>query len=421
MKFPYGISDFKKIITQGQFYCDRTHLIPDLEKGDYLLFIRPRRFGKSLLLSTLFNYYDVAKADEFETLFAGLAIGKNPTPLRNQYFVLRWDFSCVDSSGSVQEVKRVLHHYINDRIQKFLEYYRDYKIQEVKIDPLDAISSIASLISSVRMTGISIYLFIDEFDAVANFEGEIKFLQTLFNAIKSSTSDSVFDRIFITGVLPLEMSDISSGFNIGENISLSPAFNKLCGFTHSEVKNALHAAAFECGLEEDAASDALDMMRTYCGGYKFALEAEEVVYHPALIIRFLDSFCDTCEYPAEMLDSNLSMEKNYLQSIAQIPGGNQLLLSLMREDHKVVITELVDRFMIQEMLPDRRKDRTFMASFLHYLGALTIEGLTAAGEVVLTVPNRVMKKPYVEALRRPDHDHPAGHAPFFHPGYPDRV
>jgi len=391
MKFPYGISDFKKIITQGYFYRDRTHLIPELEKGDYLLFIRPRRFGKSLLLSTLFNYYDVAKADEFEVLFGGLEIGRNPTPLRNRYFVMRWDFSCVDSSGSVQEAKRALHHYINARIQRFLEYYRDYKIQDVEIVPGDAVSSIASLISSVRMTGISICLLIDEYDAVANFAEEIKVLQSLFNAIKSSTGEAVFDRIFITGVLPLEINENSSGCDIGDNISLNPAFNGLCGFTDAEVAQTLRAVAFECGMEEDAASDALYMMRTYYGGYKFALEAEEVVYHPALAIYFLDAFCETCKHPMEMLDSNLPMDAGKRQYIAQSPKGRQLLLNLMREDHEVTITDLAGRFGVREMLSDQSKDHRFMASFLYYSGVLTISGLTDFGEIALTVPNLAMR------------------------------
>jgi hypothetical protein len=162
MKFPYGICDFKKIITQGLFYCDRTHLIPELEKGDYLLFIRPRRFGKSLLLSTLLNYYDVAKADEFKSLFGGLAIGKNPTPLRNQYFVMRWDFSCIDPTGSVQDVKRAMHNHINACIEGFLQYYRDFGIQGTSVDPDDAVRSMVSLTSSIRMTGRPIYLLIDE-------------------------------------------------------------------------------------------------------------------------------------------------------------------------------------------------------------------------------------------------------------------
>jgi len=112
MKFPYGISDFKKVNIQGYYYCDRTDKIPLLEKSDFQLFIRPRRFGKSLVLSMLENYYDVAKKDEFESIFGNLKIGKNPTDLRNSYFILKFDFSCVDPTGSAEEVKKALFNHI---------------------------------------------------------------------------------------------------------------------------------------------------------------------------------------------------------------------------------------------------------------------------------------------------------------------
>jgi len=415
MKFPYGISDFKKIITQGQFYCDRTHLIPDLEKGDYLLFIRPRRFGKSLLLSTLFNYYDVAKADEFETLFGWLAIGKNPTPLRNQYFVLRWDFSHVDPTGSVQDVKRALHDHINAGVKDFKIYYRDFLNMEIEVDPQNAINSIRSLIACVRVTNYPIYLLIDEYDNFANEilmgvqkDGQRRYealvyeegpLRTLFKAVKSSTTESLFDKIFITGVSPVVMSDITSGYNIAKNIYLNPAFNALCGFTHEEMETAVRAVAEECGFEESAVSEAIDMTLAWYNGHRFAPGAQAPVYNPTLAIYYLDALYETCAYPRKMLDGNLAMDAGKLEYIAQIPKGGQLLLNLMREDHQVVVTDLADRFGIREMLTDRTKDRTFMASFLYYFGVLTIDGLTDAGEIALTVPNLVMKKLYVERLQ----------------------
>ena len=415
MKFPYGISDFKKIITQGYFYCDRTHLIAELEKGDYLLFIRPRRFGKSLLLSTLFNYYDVAKADEFESLFGGLDVGKNPTPLRNQYFVLRWDFSCVDSSGSVQEVKRALHNHINARIEGFMKYYADYGIKGAAIDRDDAISSIDSLISSVRMTGNPIYLLIDEYD---NFANEIMMgvqrdnqrryealvyeegpLRTLFKAVKSSTSESLFDRIFITGVSPVVMSDITSGYNIAENIYLNPVFNTLCGFVHPEVEKVVQCAADACGMTESDVFETTEMMRTWYNGYRFSVDVTEVVYNPTLTLYFIKTFYSACAYPREMLDSNLAMDAGKLEYISQIPKGGQLLLNLMRENRQTTASHLADRFGVREMLTDQSKDHRFMVSFLYYFGVLTISGLTDVGEIALTVPNLVMRKLYVERIQ----------------------
>jgi len=158
MKFPYGISDFKSIVTEEYFYCDRTEKIPLLENTKSQLFIRPRRFGKSLVLSMLENYYDVAKKDEFESIFGNLKIGENPTDLRNSYFILKFDFSCVDPTGSAEEVKKALFDHINDCIKEFILYYGEYNLPDIEVNRNNAISSIKSLVSSVRMTPYPVYL-----------------------------------------------------------------------------------------------------------------------------------------------------------------------------------------------------------------------------------------------------------------------
>ena len=169
MRFPYGLCDFNKIITKGYFYCDRTDRIALLENtGDYLLLLRPRRFGKSLLLSMLENYYDVARKDRFQELFGHLLIGKNPTPSHNQYFILKWDFSCVDPSGSATDIKRAFHNHINACIESFVMYYEDDLTREVKVDSSDAVNSIKSLLSVTRKSGHPVYLLIDEYDNFAN-------------------------------------------------------------------------------------------------------------------------------------------------------------------------------------------------------------------------------------------------------------
>ena len=165
MNFPYGLSDFNKISTKGYFYCDRTDRIPTLEDtGDSLLFLRPRRFGKSLLLSMLVNYYDVARADTFEKVFGNLLIGKNPTALHNKYFILKWDFSRIDPLGDVENIKRSLYDYINRTIKIFTNYYKDYSLPEIEINKDNALDSLLSLIGAVSMTPYPVYLLIDEYD-----------------------------------------------------------------------------------------------------------------------------------------------------------------------------------------------------------------------------------------------------------------
>ena len=415
MKFPYGICDFRRIVTQNLVYCDRTAYIPLLEDGYYQLFLRPRRFGKSLLLSMLANYYDVAKTDEFDAMFGRLAIGKQPTPLRNHYFVLHWDFSCVDPSGDAQDIKRSLYNHINGCIEDFTLYYQNMLPSTPFIDRDDALYSIKSLVATVRKTEHPIYLLIDEYDNFANEvlmgtrQGKAVYdalvfeegpLKTLFKTIKSSTKDSIFDRMLITGVSPVVMSDITSGYNIGEDIYTKPQFNELCGFTDTEIRDALQRIRDERGLDAATVESAFALMQTYYNRYLFAVDAVKSVYNPTLALYFLKIFYTDGKFPRKMLDANLATDEAKLRYLAGIPGGRILLTDLNQHNHEVVIQELEDRFGVQEILSDASKDRRFLASLLYFFGILTLNGETDEGELRLTVPNLVMQQLYVDRLKK---------------------
>ena len=415
MKFPYGISDFRSIIREDYFYCDRTDKIPLLEKTKSQLFIRPRRFGKSLVLSMLENYYDVAKKDEFKDLFGDLKIGKNPTDLRNSYFILKFDFSCVDPTGSAEEVKQALYDHINDCIKGFILYYRDFEFPTIEINPTNALSSVNSLVNAVRMTPYPACLLIDEYDNFANTmmmgvqrsEGRYEAivheegpLRTFFKAVKASTSGSMFDRVFITGVSPVVMSDITSGYNIAKNIYFEPEFNDLCGFRQAELEDVITKIVNECDLEKEKIQEALDLMQTYYNGYIFSHAADEAVYNPTLVIYFLEQFKKSCAYPREMLDTNLAVDDAKLEYIARVPKGRDILMNLMEKDQQVVASRISKRFGIKDMLTDKSRDNTFLVSFLYYFGVLTIAGDTEDMEVILKVPNLVMQGLYVERIQR---------------------
>ncbi len=417
MKFPYGISDFKKVNTRGYYYCDRTDKIPLLEKSDFQLFIRPRRFGKSLVLSMLENYYDVAKKDEFESIFGNLKIGKNPTDLRNSYFILKFDFSCVDPTGSAEDVKKSLFNHISACISGFYKFYKykGFDLPDIEIDREDAFFSMKALITSVSMTPYPVYLLIDEYDNFANTvmmgvqrsEGRYEALvhdegplRTFFKAVKSSTSGSMFDRVFITGVSPVVMSDITSGYNIAKNIYFEPEFNDLCGFKQNEIEDVLKEIVDKCGFEKEKIREAVNLMQTYYNGYTFSHAADEHIYNPTLCLYFFEQFEKTCSYPRKMLDSNLAVDESKLEYIAQISRGRDLLMNLVQKDQQVVISDIEDRFGIKDMLTDKSKDNTFLVSFLYYFGVLTIAGDTEDLQVILKVPNLVMKSLYVERIQK---------------------
>jgi hypothetical protein len=416
IKFPYGISDFRKIIIQGYYYRDRTRAIPLLEQNDSTLFIRPRRFGKSLVLSMLENYYDIARRDAFESLFGGLAVGREPTPLRNSHFILRWDFSCIDPAGTPDKIKQSLYDHINACIADFVQTYHvaGFDLPEVTIDRANALFSIQSLVSSVKAFGHPIFLLIDEYDnfantvmmlplrdATARYEALVHdegLLRTLFKVVKASTSGTGFDRVFITGVSPVVMSDITSGYNIAEDMFFEPEFADLCGFREEEVAATLREIAETCGMDAPKAEEALAMMRIYYNGYNFIPRRMDFIYNPTLCLYFFKQFQKNCAYPRKMLDANLSVDQSKLEYVANLPGGLELVIALAQKGHEVHVPDIVNRFGLSEMLSDQSKDRTFIASFLYYFGVLTLAGETEQGELRLKVPNIVMQGMYVERV-----------------------
>jgi len=235
------------------------------------------------------------------------------------------------------------------------------------------------------------------YEALVHEEGS---LRTFFKAIKASTSGSMFDRVFITGVSPVVMSDITSGYNIAENIYFEPEFNDLCGLRQAELEDVITRIVDECGFEKEKIQEAVDLMQTYYNGYIFSHATNEHVYNPTLSLYFLKQFKKSCTYPREMLDTNLAVDDAKLEYIAQVPRGRDLLMNLMEKDQQVVASRISKRFGIKDMLTDKSRDNTFLVSFLYYFGVLTIAGDTEDMEVILKVPNLVMMGLYVERIQR---------------------
>ena len=282
----------------------------------------------------------MAKSDEFEWLFGHLEIGQNPTPLHNRYFVMRWGFSAVMTHGDTEAIGRALHNHINACVRSFIMRYHDILPQTVEIHPDDALSSFQSTIDAVNRTPYNFYLFIDEYDNFANEVMAVQpgggdryamlvhgegILKTVFKTIKFLSSRQGLDKVFITGVSPVVMSDISSAYNVVKNISLRPEYHDLCGFHEREVAGALKKVGEECGLAEVQVVEALAMMRTFYNGYRFGYEDGPLLYNPTLALYFLDEYQRDCTYPRAILDSNLAMDRNCIEYIAALPHGDELV------------------------------------------------------------------------------------------------
>lgn len=415
MKFPYGISDFYQIIDEGYFYLDRTmHIRLIEETGKTILFLRPRRFGKSLLLSMLENYYDIAKADRFKPLFGRLAIGQNPTPLHNRYLIMRFDFSTVATYGDVEQIQRALTNHVNNAVKLFVGRYSQYLQRSIEVTPDDPISSFQSVMAAVQQSDYKLYLLIDEYDNFANeilmahrteglrrYEDLVKsegMFRSLFKAVKAATNGQGLDRIFITGVSPIVLSDVSSGFNIAGNIYLWPNFNDVCGFSEAEIATTLHTVVQERGLPAEKAAEALAVMRAFYNGYSFNYNLPPTIYNPTLAIYFLQYLQTFGVYPREMLDSNLAMDQVKIQYISHLPNGEALIQTALQEQPPVVVDQLADRFGVEALL-QAAQDTTFMTSLLYFFGVLTLTSeMTEKGQIILRIPNMVARRLYAERM-----------------------
>ncbi len=414
MKFPYGMSDFAKVIREGCVYIDRTDRIPLIENaGDQLLFLRPRRFGKSLWISLLENYYDVARAEQFDSLFGHLKIGQNPTPLHNQYFVLKWDFSSVPSLGSTEKLQHAIYDHLNECITTFRRNYQLWLPDVIQVNPENALASFQNLLGIVKQTPYRLYLLIDEYDNFANDVmmsqlhgnqryGELVYgeglLKSVFKNIKAASVGNGLDRVFITGVSPVVLADMSSGYNVVKDISRRPEFNDLCGFQEQEVIELVQAVIQACSLPTERIAEAMALMRTFYNGYCFNTRTTQRIYNPTLALYFLDNLIRDCAYPDNLLDHNLAMDRNRLSYISQLPHGTKVIEAALDESQPLTVPQLHDRFGIEDMLL-KTQEPYMLASLLYYLGVLTMDGKIGAGKLKLRIPNLVVRRLYVERLR----------------------
>ena len=314
----YGVADYAQIRKKNAWFVDRTAKIRDLESIAYAVFLRPRRFGKSLLLSILEAYYDVAYADRFEQLFAGTAIGADPTEERNRYLVLYFNFSAV--SKDVRQVGRSFEKYSADRFDAFAEKYAKRLpagLSEKILASSSAADKMSALFAGMKGVEPGIYCLIDEYDNFTNTilaeSGEAAynalchgdgFFKQFFTELKALTTslDAPLKRLFITGVSPVTMDDVTSGFNIGTNISLRPQFADFTGFRHEDIRAMADYYAPRCGFDADKAYDAA---LTWYDNYRFASADAPPLANTTLVLYFFEQLVNAKVWPDDMVDENL--------------------------------------------------------------------------------------------------------------------
>ena len=235
----------------------------------------------------------------------------------------------------------------------------------------------------------------NRYEELVRGEGTIK---TLFKIVKGEAGRQGIDRVFLAGVSPVVLSDITSGYNIAENLSLRPRFHDLCGFTEGELSAVLAAVAVGHDLTATQVDTALDLMRDFYNGYRFSPHRGERLYNPTLALYFLKRLAEDGQYPEQLLDDNLAMDRNRIQYVARLPHGETVVNRALNPAEPLAVAELANRFGVQDMLTAPR-DPDFLASLLYYFGVLTLAGQNALGKLQLTIPNQVIRKLYVERLQ----------------------
>ena len=403
-RLPYGINDFEAIIEQNQYYVDKTMYLPLLEnQPSNIFFIRPRRFGKSIFLSMLHAYYDCSKKEKFQALFGDLWVGKHPTPLQGKYQILHLDFSYV--GGSIEKLEENFNMYLRVKLDGFMRVYQEFYLADFKekfFKSDSATEKLALLQDETATKGIPLYLIIDEYDnftnTVLNEQGENVywaithadgFYRDVFKKFKG-----MFERIFITGVSPVTLDDVTSGFNIGWHISTKPEFNQMLGFSLEEVRKMFAYYKEVGGIPATSDIEAMiDEMKPWYDNYCFsedALRTQSKVFNCDMVIYYLRNYMDRGEAPKEMIDPNTKTDYNKMKKLLQLDkldGDRKGVIRTIAETGQIV-APLTETFSAYSLT-----DPQIFTSLLFYYGMLTIKD-TFGDMLILGIPNNNVRKQY---------------------------
>jgi hypothetical protein len=421
-RIPYGISDYALIRRENYYYVDKTRYLHTIsDAGRYLFFIRPRRFGKSLFINLMEAYFDVFHRDRFGELFKGTWIYDHPTGEKNSYLVLKFNFSAVDPDP--EHLLPSFLNYVRDRALGFIDKYDGYLSSTRKdyfsktIEESSSASDIFSnLLSLCKRSNQELYVLIDEYDNFSNTilstvgkdayqdltRGPGAF-RSFFNVLKSGTTDidAPVSRSFITGVSPITMDDVTSGYNIGGNISMEPYFNRMLGFTRDEITEMIEYYR-SMGAINHPTGYLLDIMNAWYGNYLFSEDDDVRLFNSDMALYFLNNYMTRKELPKDLIDSNVRVDYGKLRHLIivdrdrskdapALPNGNFSKLKEIIQE-KGTPAKIAKGFPLEKLIqPENFK------SLLFYLGLLTIKG-PEKDKLRLEIPNETIKRLYYDYI-----------------------
>jgi hypothetical protein len=404
IRIGYGKAHFPGLIKDNSHYIDRTDYIERLENSGeaFVFFLRPRRFGKSLWVSILKHYYGIQHKDKFDTLFGNYYIGKHPTPYANQYMLLSFDFSGIDSDNK-DTVYRDFFEKIRGTVSSFMTDYKTIFTQKERDFVLKADqphSFIFRLFEVIKANAPNekIYLLIDEYDHFANqlmanqlsdFKEIVSkggFVRVFYETLKTAVGEGLIERLFVTGVSPITLDSLTSGFNVATDLSLVEDFHNMMGFTDAEVRHLLQLI----NVKESELDYYNRLLRVWYDGYKFNPDASDFIYNPDMVLYFASYFNRLRKAPNKMLDKNIASSYNRIRSLFRLPKRGENEFDDLREllENREVIVNVTEIFNF-----DVEFTTTDFMSLLFYMGFLTVK--RAYGDAwLLQMPNRVIEQLY---------------------------
>ena len=398
---PYAVADFADLRERGFYYVDKTNYIPGLEDYNAPVFLRPRRFGKSLLISMLASYYDRTKAPRFEELFGGTWVGTHPTQEHNQYLVIRYDFSKMVMANDMQGLARNFDALNCSPVEIMVEHNRDLFGDFQFTNRGNAAQMLEEALAYIRLYGLpKAYILIDEYD---NFTNQLltsyndplyeevttndSFLRTFFKVIKAGIGEGSIRTCFCTGVLPVTMDDLTSGYNIAEILTLKPGYLNMLGYTYTETEKYLRYVLRKYSGSEEQFEEIWQLIVSNYDGYRFSPSGERL-FNSTILTYFFKNYAETASIPPELIDENLRTDINWIRRLTlSLTNAKEMLDALVIDDElSYNVSDLSSKFNKKKFF-----EKEFYPVSLFYLGMTTLK---SAYRMVL--PNMTMRSIYMD-------------------------
>lgn len=404
LKIPYGVSGFESIREDGYEYIDKTRYIEKIEKERYCMYVRPRRFGKTLFTTMLDAYYAIDKKDKFEKLFRRLYIYDNPTKNKNNYYIMNFNFSgmLVDNSMELQDIEISFNELVRTYLEQFIERYKLDIVMEKTNSAAQMLRNCLSKFQGLHLSS-NIYIIIDEYDHFTNgllegscekflnILGKAGFVRAFYEVIKAYTDYNVVERFFVTGVAPLTLDSMTSGFNITTSLTLNQEYVDMTGLNETEVRNLVNQVESNSEKQEEIYKE----LKENYDGYIFSPENLQHIFNPTLVMYYLDNYIKLGVKPRDVIDKNLATNAEKLRNLIQMVNKKQnyeVVEELMLEGE-------VEGKILQSFELDKRFGREDFLSMLFYNGYITIKSYDDLSTVTtFTIPNYISKKLYAEYM-----------------------